>query len=169
MRSFKSTIFKVYLWLPILAVIAVCLAAIYSPQAIQSGTLLAMVSAIISFVFFKQKQKLDETHLFKALFTEFNKRYKRINNDLNNIIRDRSNTELQPKQEDILFTYFNLCAEEYLYYKKGYIPKEVWDAWRKGISYYLKDSSVSKLWDKEERETGESYYGLSRREIEKRT
>ena len=168
--GFNNTTNRVNIRWLILPVIGMCAAVTFLPQTIRTGALIAGVSTIISFFFFVQKQKLDETHLFKDLFTVFNGRYKEINTKLNTIIRDKSKSELNDTDKDILFTYFNLCAEEYLYFARGYIPKEVWYAWRKGISFYLNNSPlVSKLWEDEEKKSGESYYGLTRDEIEKTT
>jgi hypothetical protein len=57
-----------------------------------------------------------------------------------------------------LYDYFNLCSEEYLMKKKGYIYPEVWEAWCKGIQDFLKHERIKMLWDKEMK-TG-SYYGM---------
>jgi len=54
--------------------------------------------------------------------------------------------------------YFNLCAEEWLLYKAGYIYEPVWQAWVNGMRQFGGDSKVKDLWRKE-RATG-SYYGF---------
>lgn len=112
--------------------------------------------------FIVQKQKLDELHLFKEIFVEFNRRYDALNEKLNQIKELDKSLE---KEKDTLYDYFNLCGEEYFFYKHGYIYPEVWKAWCNGIDYYLKDKRIGNLWLQEE--ATESYYGLTRNEISK--
>jgi hypothetical protein len=114
--------------------------------------------------FIVQKQKLDELHLFKELFADFNRRYDALNEKLNQIIKD-SGKSLGKDEIDTLYDYFNLCGEEYFFYKHGYIYPEVWKVWCNGIDYYLKDKRIGDLWLKEEKT--ESYYDLTRNEISK--
>lgn len=55
--------------------------------------------------------------------------------------------------------YFNLCAEEYLFYQEGYIHREAWRSWCRGMSWYLKRHPYRDVWNEEVRT--ESFYGLS--------
>ncbi len=120
---------------------------------------LGTIGALLSFVYFVQKQQLEEAKLIKELITEFNKRYDDLNQDLNCLIRADPGAESpESAQEDKLYDYFNLCAEEYLFYRRGYIYPEVWEAWACGMSIYLSDPRIREVWDCEA-ETG-SYYGL---------
>jgi hypothetical protein len=116
-----------------------------------------LVGGIISCAYFVQKHKLDELQLFKELFKEFNERYDALNEELNRILL--SEKKLDNKDKDILFNYFNLCGEEYLYYKEGYILPSVWKAWRNGMRIFFQDKKIKELW-KEECKT-DSYYGLT--------
>ena len=54
--------------------------------------------------------------------------------------------------------YFNLCGEEYLFYRRGFIYPEVWGSWVRGMNIYFKDDRIQELWLEELR--NESYYGL---------
>jgi hypothetical protein len=93
------------------------------------------------------------------LFTEFNSRYDKLNEALNKIVEDKSGVELSDAENNTLNDYFNLCAEEFLFFKKGYIYPEVWRAWENGMLYYLrKNQRVRTKWEREV-ESG-SYYGL---------
>ncbi len=49
--------------------------------------MLAFSSGGISFFYFFQKQKLEETRLMKELITDFNSRYDSLNETLNDILR----------------------------------------------------------------------------------
>ncbi len=55
--------------------------------------------------------------------------------------------------------YINMCAEEYLWYKKGRIPEEVWKAWKNGIDFYAQIPSINKVF-KDQYSQRDSYYGL---------
>ena len=124
--------------------------------------LLAVVGGLLSFVYFIQKQQLDEARLFKELFVQFNTKYDELNGRLNDIINEE-NTKKELKEIEgainTLYDYFNLCGEEYLFYQKGFIYPEVWNSWVRGMNDYYKDSRIQKLWN-EELVKG-SYYGLS--------
>ena len=116
------------------------------------------IGAILSFAFFVQKQKLDDTKLFKELFTDFNKRYDELNEELNRIVQEPASTPLTKEQIDTLFNYFNLCGEEYLMFHKGYIYPEVWNSWLTGMRFFYDSPRIGPLWDHEL--AGGSYYGM---------
>ena len=60
--------------------------------------------------------------------------------------------------------YFNLCAEEYLFFKEGYIHPEAWQSWCRGMVCYLQDDGIRGAWNEEM--TLGSYYDLTLRAIE---
>jgi hypothetical protein len=123
-----------------------------------------MWGGLFSFFYFIQKQQLDELERFKELFNYFNEKYNDLNDKLNKIIKPNSRKPLPQEEIGILYDYFNLCAEEYLYFRKGYIYPEVWTAWCNGIKSFLEDKRVYDLWVKED---SASYYGLNPNEIRK--
>ena len=110
-----------------------------------------------SFFFFIQKQALDEAHFIKELLVQFNARYDCLNGELNAIIR-KGCTDLDPEDIMSLFDYFNLCGEEYLFYRKGYIYPEVWRSWVAGMNLYYKDPKIKRL--RVHELSFESYYVL---------
>ena len=130
------------------------------------------LALLISFVFYLQKHKLEELKLFTELFREFNERYDKLNSKLNKIIAKENLTleEIDNKSDDdvisrdVLFDYFNLCAEEYLYYKKGYILPEVWEYWENGMERFFNDPRIKKLWEEDninsDGSSNNSYYGF---------
>jgi len=107
-----------------------------------------------------QQQKLAETQLFKALFTEFNQRYNELNERLDAVSID---DPMSDADRSVVVDYFNLCAEEYLFYSEGYIHQAVWRSWCRGMLQYLDRQPYHDLWLTESK-TG-SYYGLSLAEI----
>jgi len=117
--------------------------------------LASLLSALISFVYFYQHQKKEELKIFIQLFEKFNQRYDQMNNELNKILKK---SELNEDDRIKLYDYFNLCGEEYLYYSRGYIFDEVWEAWQNGMKNFLKNEQVYKLWEEDEKT--KSYYGL---------
>jgi len=116
-----------------------------------------IVGSILSLFYFIQKQKLDETRLFREIFCECNKRYDKLNEKLADIV-EREHPELNKEEEKILVDYFNLCGEEYLYFSHGFIFPNVWNAWRNGMVFLLKNERVRKFWKKEK--STNSYYDL---------
>ena len=120
--------------------------------------LAAILGGIISFTFAVQKQQLEEVRLFKELFKEFNERYDKQNEDLNCIFNQSVEKPLSPDETKTLFNYFNLCGEEFLYFQRGYIYPEVWQAWKNGMRFFRKNPRIKNLWDAELQT--DAYYGL---------
>ena len=120
--------------------------------------MLVVGGTILSFCYFLQKQHLEETRLMKELITDFNKRYDALNGPLHKILEKKGQ---EPKicsdERATIVDYFNLCAEEYLFYRLGYVEPCVWKAWDKGMREYAKDPRIQKVW--EEEQSG-SYYGF---------
>jgi hypothetical protein len=125
----------------------------------------AVVAGFAAFIFFLYKQHLDETRLFMDLFKQFNERYDKLNGGLIKILEGPREGSLQLNDRKVLFDYFNLCAEEYLYSCSGYIDPKVWEAWRKGMQDYAEFPLIRALWVKELE--SDSYYGLTIGLIEK--
>lgn len=118
---------------------------------------LPVLGSLLSLFFFVQKQKLEELHLFRALFSEFNDRYDNMNEGLMAITNSTA-SDLDDDEKSQLVDYFNLCGEEYFYYSRGYIDPQVWEAWENGMRYYLRNPKIERFWQ-EEKATN-SYYGL---------
>src|SRR5579863_8362248 len=81
--------------------------------------LLTVVGGIAGLTYFLYRQHIDETKLFKELFTEFNRRYDDLNDDVNAIYSAETTLPLSATEKDRLVTYFNLCAEEHFFYESG--------------------------------------------------
>jgi hypothetical protein len=119
---------------------------------------LPVTVGIAGFTHFLYIQHHKNTQLFVNLFKEFNERYDHLNEQLNAIVENNSE-ELTVANIKVLFDYFNLCAEEYLFYKSGYIDKDVWRSWLAGMKYFAHKAAVRNLWESETKEN--SYYGFS--------
>ena len=151
----KYWFFANYWWL--LAVVAVATAVVLvlfkEPVASYAGAF----GAILSIVYFVQKQKLEETKLFRDIFKECNERYDAINEALAQIC-DSDDDVLSAEEAALLIDYFNLCGEEYLYYRQGYIPPSVWSSWFLGMQIVICSPRIDELWRSEK--ATDSYYGL---------
>jgi hypothetical protein len=153
----KDFIFRNYVWIAV-AGEASAIAAIY--QWVPSGRIVPIgttLGAVLALCFIVQKQKLEELRLFRDLFTDFNHRYDDMNEELEDVHAGKQMGDSNLRIT--LVDYFNLCAEEYLFYKEGFIHTLAWRSWCLGMLYYLKDERVRKIWDDEVRK--DSYYGLT--------
>ena len=108
-------------------------------------------------MYFVQKQKLEEMKLFKDLFTEFNKRYECQNEKLADIKANK--IKGSDDINKVLDDYFNLCSEEYLFYKEGRIHNEAWGSWCRGMKEHLSNDVIKAYWKEAQKEN--SYYGLT--------
>jgi hypothetical protein len=141
-----------WLWFVLLMAVGITVWALV-PQLQYWEVLAAMFAACWGVVYFLRQQHLEEARFFRELFTEFNRRYDRLNETLLQSLNDE-----RPFDEQKFVDYFNLCAEEWLYYKAGYVYELVWQAWHRGMRQFGRDSRVAELW-RRERQT-ESYYGF---------
>lgn len=155
MTRLKWLFYKHYVWIGLgfVALIVKLLSDIdWRPEATITG-----LAAVGGYFHFAQKQRLEEMQLFKDLFTEFNKRYDELNDDLARVKGESIACDLERRVID----YFNLCAEEYLFFKHGYILPEAWESWRNGMQQYMKVECIVRLWESEVQT--DSYYGLTRK------
>ena len=151
----KFWFFANYWWL-VVALIAIAITTLlWLKESVSS--IAAVVGALLSLLYFLQKQKLEELRLFRDLFKDFNARYDVINDRLAAICSINSG-DFTAEEEQLLIDYFNLCGEEYLFFSQGYIPPAVWEAWHRGMQLIIACPRVNQLWCRE-RSSG-SYYGL---------
>ncbi|QTR53016.1 hypothetical protein [Thiothrix unzii] len=106
--------------------------------------------AVLGFIYFIQKQKLEEEKLFFDQFANFNKRFHDLSQSLNQL------SEIDCEHQDtigIVGKYFDLCLEEYQLYQYGRIPEKTWRYWGSGMLYYIrKYPCIEQHWRLMERE-----------------
>ncbi len=120
---------------------------------------ITVFGGLFTFVFLVQKHQLEEAKFANELIVRFNQRYDSLNEDLNALLQvEKAASEFTSKELDFLFDYFNLCGEEFLFFKKGYIYPEVWKSWVAGMNQFHKLDGIRELWEQEL--TLGSYYGL---------
>jgi hypothetical protein len=113
---------------PVGAAIAIVLTAIgflwWKQGRMEVETWAALISFVIgslSVIHLAQNQRIEEARLFKELFSDFNAQYNELNECLNEIADLPTDATLSDHQRNRLYDYFNLYAEEYLFYQRGYI------------------------------------------------
>jgi hypothetical protein len=150
---------KWYPWL-FLALCAAFFAVAYQAagKSLKIEWVISILAAAGGLTTFLYTQHLQETRLFTELFQQFNARYARLNERLN-VIAEMSSERISSEDRQVLMDYFNLCAEEYLYFNAGYIDTSVWKSWTRGMRAYAAVSAIRELWEKELRSG--SYYGFS--------
>lgn len=157
----RHVIFKHYWWIALLVGGLLVLLAFCFGGEQRTGLVGGSIAGALGFCYFAQQQKLAETHLFYKLFTSFNQRYDALNGPLSEMAD--KDTEITSEQRNLIVDYFNLCAEEYLFYQEGYVQRKVWRSWCRGMAWYLKRQPFKDVW-KEEIKT-ESFYGLTEEAI----
>jgi hypothetical protein len=148
-------------WYPLIfwALLAIVIAAwLVFPAINRPELLVPAIGTVASFAYFLYRQHLDETKLFKELFEEFNRRYDNLNDELNTVLFGPSEGLLSASEREHIFSYFNLCAEEYLFYTAGYIDRLVWESWYRGMKVFFKHPRIQALWEQDCK--ADSYYGF---------
>jgi len=152
----KRFLFKYYALISITIFIGAILS--FSSEILTWPALAAIAGGAVSFALTVQKQQLEDIKMLKELFETFNKRYDVLNEELNRIYRQPKDEILRADEIDVLFNYFNLCAEEYFYFQEGFVHPQVWQAWKNGMKFFRRNPRIKKLWDQELR--ADSYYGF---------
>ncbi|HWY52030.1 MAG TPA: hypothetical protein VNW72_11165 [Chthoniobacterales bacterium] len=134
---------------------------IVPPAHQSSGVLLTVIGGIGALAFYLHRRHAEDARLVKELLTEFNERYDKLNNDLQ--LACWRDARFEEETKLLFIKYFNLCAEEWLFWRAGYIYEPVWEAWKNGMKQYSKDTRVITLWDKEAE--SDSYYGFNFRQV----
>ncbi len=151
--------FKYVSWIISLLSAVACL-AIYECVSKENapGALITLVGSALTITFLVQKQRNEELQAFQQLFMRFNERYSDIHPAMQRVINAPADSVLAETFQT-LESYFNLCAEEYLFFREGKILPRVWRAWCTGMVEYLKHDRIQSYW---EREQGiNSHYGLT--------
>ena len=98
---------------------------------------------------------LQRDKVMQDLFTAFNMRYDRLNDDLLAVAKGTYAGDTDRPVID----YLNLCAEEYFWYTRGRIDHAIWRAWRNGMENWLQVPAIRAIAIRESR-VADSYYGL---------
>lgn len=163
-NKIKHWLHRNYWWVSTILIIALFVLFI-TLEEFKIELFLTALGSILTSIYFVQKQKLEESKLFKDLFEEYNKKYGKLNDDLEGFLAieekysNWKDLKKDTAQYNLLVEYFNLCAEEYMYYQQGYIYPKVWKSWKKGMEYYCEKSEVlQNLWEEELGQ--DSYYSF---------
>jgi hypothetical protein len=141
----------------------------YSPEVISNilsafaSISVGIVVAFISYKYNKNSTRIEQDRFSRELFMEFNRRYDKINDSLHLIslhCKNLNDLKNNPKLESKLIDFFNLCAEEYYWYKKGRIDEFLWQAWQEGMNHwYINVPLIKEAWEEEIKLKGlKSYY-----------
>jgi hypothetical protein len=153
----RQFVFRNYWWIALLGAAMGILGVLAFTARDRTSLVGSIIAAALAFCYFAQQQKLAEMSLFKELFMDFNRRYDALNDRLLQIARSGGGFDETDRQT--IVDYCNLCAEEYLFFSEGYIHREAWRSWCRGMLWYFEREPFQTVW-KEEIATN-SYYGLS--------
>lgn len=123
-------------------------------------------------IFNRSQSKIAKHRLQKDLFGEFNKRYDILNGYLEKITKYDSLEELMDKKpnkypffRNKLNDYFNLCAEEYYWYKNDRIDPDLWQSWEVGMNaWYNNHAIIREGWEDEYQSFGHHSFYLKKDE-----
>lgn len=139
------------------------------PQII-SSIIIGVFGLVVTWFYSNRTAKLEGDKMMKELFTEFNIRYDGLNDSLAILEKEQwtlPELELAKNQKyrDDVIDFFNLCAEEYYWFKKGRIDSKVWKAWHSGMNYWVNNvEAIRELWYKELEANGKTSYYLESKE-----
>lgn len=152
---------SIWTWCVVASALIVLLYIIVPSPYRSASVLLSIVGSFWALAFYLHRRQAEDARFAKDLLTEFNQRYDKIGTDLQFALSHRGDFE---KETELKFVrYFNLCAEEWLYWSTGHIQDPVWRAWQNGMKQYARDNRVMAIWDEEAKT--DSYYGFNFKEV----
>lgn len=128
----------------------------WNPVNIKAELIFTIFGSVAAFFHFLYVQHNSDTQRFIELFRNFNERYAKLNDELNRIYEKPDNEVLTAIDKKVLYAYFNLCAEEFLFYQGSYIDKNVWASWQEGMKHFAGNKAILRLWEDEIKQG--SYY-----------
>lgn len=114
---------------------------------------------LIGLYFAVRFQIAQKNKLLHDIFIHYNSKYAEINEKIKRVIESES--PLTAEDKDVIYDYLNLCAEEYVWYKRRLICKKIWSNWFVGMMDYLNTPKFMKIIKEEEdKKLDYSYYGF---------
>ena len=117
---------------------------------------IGLIGIGITWYFSRLNRKRESDKMLKDLFEEFNERYDLLNNKIYDIVKTSKDnkevselSELTADQKKTLIDYFNLCAEEYFWFKRKRIDDKIWKSWKAGMDYWYSYDIISQMWHEE--------------------
>jgi hypothetical protein len=144
-------------WVLIISIAFTAAYFVVSEDGFSSDILAALLGSVFASAFFFYKSHADDAKFMHKLFTEFNGRYDKLNNQILEIL-EKPDAPLAQDEKLVLVDNFNLCAEEWFFYRLGYIHEPVWKSWHNGMKQFGANEYIAKLWHEESKT--DSYYGF---------
>ncbi|MCX6156665.1 MAG: hypothetical protein NTY74_01655 [Ignavibacteriae bacterium] len=170
----KCFTFRFILYFIVISVYIISLAIFLCISGEKANTKIFEISIsfaliIFTFVQFEIQHQKNEIETFR----EYNKKYDILNDDLYSIINSRCIKKFDEEQKSnnnkkmskaLIIDYLVLCSEEYYWRRQGYISKELWINWQKGMEEKFKDfdrvKCANKIIEYEAKYNSNSYYGF---------
>jgi hypothetical protein len=135
----------------------------YGLNKIDFKELITILIAVFTVYTSLLKQSVEDDKVFRDLFIDYNRKYSSEMNEVFNKLRIGGVDQLEVTDRLLIIDYFNLCSEEYLWYKRGRIPNDVWQAWEAGIIENMSLPVVKVLFNDETNTLSKrkSYYGFA--------
>jgi len=131
--------------------------------------IIAVVAICLTYRHHKHSRKIANDKMQMELHTKFSDEFEKLLPNLLVLIDSelpQNNLSYGEEQEAIntltIRKYFNLCAEEFYWYDRGRIDKEVWNSWRNGMNdFYSMSPLMQQLWEDNSKNGGYKAYYLN--------
>lgn len=159
-----------------------CISNFFSSIQPYQTLIASCVAGFIAYSYNRSKNKLDHESFRREIFLRYNEKYSFINSGLEKLLTMEYDTNRdsqfrpsevkplgmlwdewfedssRPEILDAVYDYLNLCAEEYYWYKKGFVDDDVWKCWLTGMKKWHEYSFFVKKIISDEKTNNASYY-----------
>ncbi|WP_405377499.1 hypothetical protein [Nonlabens sp. Asnod3-A02] len=130
--------------------------------------IIAVVAICLTYRHHKHSRKITNDKMQMELHTKFSDEFEELLPNLLVLIDSElpENNPIYGEDQEAINTltirkYFNLCAEEFYWYKRGRIDQEVWNSWRNGMNdFYSMSPLMQELWEDNSKNGGYKAYYL---------
>lgn len=133
-----------------------------------SSVIVGLAGVLVTVIYARHARRLAEDQMQHELFIRFNERYDRLNDALREIQEQYPTWDALEKAPNFkalrnaIIDFFNLCAEEYYWYRhKKRIDEYMWRSWHGGMNHWYNEvEAIRTLWQAElQKSRGrDSYY-----------
>ncbi len=129
------------------------------------GEVCSAVGVIVALAALVYQVREVKNQIKISVFTNYTDRYSRSRRDMPNEAREasspRSLDDLSASDRDRVLNamrdYFNLCSEEFFLNNKGWIDKDAWSIWLKGMRSCTREPYFRASWEKLKHEYSDAY------------
>lgn len=116
------------------------------------GNIITFITAIVAIVALILQSRSTRKQIKLQNFIEYTKRYQEIllhfpeNVNETDFSFEKMDKIERDKTLRYMRAYYDLCFEEFMLHKKGFIDNDLWEIWKSGMKFAFSKTAFKKAW-----------------------